>query len=349
MAERWPMCYVPSLTLQVHSGVTKSANDTSKDVIAKRQMLVQEFVMQVSELPHLYQSDEFVTLRASNNDFERAVSFLSKPNLHSIAERYAIKFSDFATGIDPAELRLSLKKHVADLESLKKAMMTMKNSVKATYGYYDLMKVRVHDLLEAIRTYHENYSGSVAPLRKSSWQEDNPFETFHLVCLNAICDIEAMLAACAKVEEWTKLLANKEAGLKKKKQKRVEVGDGKVTWIMRLFGRSSLKVVAKLEAEIEQDTRDTLALSSMLNTGLRHLVQADLPNFLQRSYTAMKCAFKILSSGIYEGFTDAKQIGTQFDDDIVKAEVITDQKEGAPHAPEVEEGEEAAKIEERTD
>jgi hypothetical protein len=133
-----------------------------------------------------------------------------------------------------------------------------------------------------------------------------------------------MLEGATQAEEWDELLKTKQTALKKKQRDFVEIGDGKKTWAMHIFGRSSLKVVAQLTVEIEAEQRQINALSKILSIGQSRLVQAELPQFQKKVYASLQTACRVLGGEVGQAFSSGMDLGLQFEDSVGEAEVMTD-------------------------
>ena len=68
MVKRWPGVYIPPIPEK------KAVGNMDSKFIEERRQLLEKFCLKVSELPHLFYSDEFkVFLRSINQDLEKVV------------------------------------------------------------------------------------------------------------------------------------------------------------------------------------------------------------------------------------------------------------------------------------
>ena len=103
MVERWPGVFIPSVPEKQALGNLKT------DFIEQRKVLLNQFVLNISNQQSLFYSDEFrIFLRASNENFEKSINALPKQSYSDIINKFQFAFPDLAGKEINSELELKI-------------------------------------------------------------------------------------------------------------------------------------------------------------------------------------------------------------------------------------------------
>ena len=115
---RWPGCYVPPLPpkqAMVNQIIAKKIlvenkkqGNLDNEFIEERRKFLQNFCRKMTELPHLFYSEEFkLFLRSSTDNIEKLITGLLKQSYDDILQKYQVAFK-MLSGVSFIVLKLCL-------------------------------------------------------------------------------------------------------------------------------------------------------------------------------------------------------------------------------------------------
>ncbi|CAD8097389.1 unnamed protein product [Paramecium sonneborni] len=280
LIQQWPGCYIPSLPGK------KLFNGNDERTIQDRRKFLNAFCQKLSQLPHLFQSEEVsqIFLRSKDDKIYKKLESIKSSSTQDLLQKYQTTFPDIVDiAIDASALKEidnfadQVRNYSIKLKNIKKII---KDSVQSGKSYNtcleEIIKIRLINFENSFVSQFINQDPSLLIFNRikqelvDTYQENSVFNSNNIEILLDLIRLESKDCKIALksindrflLENKVKNLENKIIDLEKDLEK---LNQGKVSFINMIKQKSPEDSKKKIELDISENVKEINLLSDLIS------------------------------------------------------------------------------------
>ncbi|CAG9327337.1 unnamed protein product [Blepharisma stoltei] len=267
---RWPGCYIPQLPPKQRVG------NKQPQFIEQRRKLLEYFMKRCVGLSYIKSSEEFRLFLRGAGEYKRIILEQRRPNYIEIAHSLQNEFTEFSL----YQLSDEANRQIAEAEKLfqggLETLEKFEDVCKLNVDYYASFDNELLGLMQGLKNinvfYQQNYNAREIkiPLRDS---HINPYQILLDWVRCEILDMQAIIEAIEKKNEYDRIRESAESKLEEDKAQLEKLMSGKKTLSQRLSAKPKEHHISKQETiiqELEAEIKSILTINKIITARLIH-------------------------------------------------------------------------------
>ena len=277
LRERWPGIYIPPIPHK------KVFGNTEKDIVEERIKIINKFLLKLSKIPYLYNSEEIELFLQNTPEVSKTLANCKAQNYNDILRKYVQTFTNFDENFESEIERQQQEKFFQHIKKILPNLTEFIIIIDRNRTNFNESRIKYNECFNAMIYYEKetmyemtnkeeeklifcntNNTEINENLKRFQNYVKNPFEKLYLEIVEDLLETEAMIEAYDSIKNLENILMKLKKKLTSLNVQIVDLQSGKTTIKSILSFKNKEEKISALSTEKEVTEKNIQDLEKIL-------------------------------------------------------------------------------------